>query len=158
MVYTCAASCWHEMEPLPEGILYSEKLLREKLLQISSFVGIVFSTKFWGVASFGVAKVSNPQNFLPRKFPIFTKPLFCNEGEKMPLFSFPLLLQLKAFQQPSALCLNPPTSPHPTTPHPTSSHPTHSVVLLTHETKLWVCKTAHFSSADSLISPPYNLQ
>ena len=53
--------------PCLKGILYSGKLLREKLSQISSFVGIVFSTKFWGVASFGVAKASNPQKFSPSK-------------------------------------------------------------------------------------------
>ena len=51
-------------------LLYSGKLFREKTFVNFAVLWLfvkVFSAKFWGVASFGAAKVSNLQKFSPRK-------------------------------------------------------------------------------------------
>ena len=51
-------------------IPYRGKLSREKTFTNFAVLWLfakVFSVKFWGIVSFGAAKVSNPQKFSPRK-------------------------------------------------------------------------------------------
>ena len=77
------ATDWCCMQQLP----YSGKLSREQTFVNCVVLWLfakVFSTKFWGVASFGTAKASNPWNFSLRNH------LFRQFTEVFSLESFPL--------------------------------------------------------------------